>query len=344
MKEELVVVLCVVVLCSLQRTAEADRDSGCPSYGCLPSGTFALSSDVPGADGSPVGTRWTVLVSGEKDKGTSRFGCLSSQEGVACVTQSGFVAVDQLKGNIAWRYDHLTSPSMPILDVEGGVIGTDGRHLVKIDADGKVEPVINFYGDLNPMFSIQLTNNDLMLLTTYTSGLLITYGTDGIPEASFPLRGEIQRVNGSFVPVAQPVIYGMRAYILAEFVPDTPVSQTEQIPQVLGLQRLYAVDLWRRMTQRISPVWYFNFEREKSCPPDHNRHHHHHHRPEAQPQSGAAFLLVVLLILILILVLPFPVLWELCAGSQWHCVCQSGQTPVWWLWAKTWRAGWTGIW
>ena len=37
----------------------------------------------------------------------------------------------------------------------------------------------------------------------------------------------------------------------------------------LGLQRLYAVDLWARMVDRISPVWYFNFER-MTCPVPHD--------------------------------------------------------------------------
>ena len=31
-----------------------------------------------------------------------------------------------------WRYDNMTSPSLPILNVNGDVIGTDGRHLVKV--------------------------------------------------------------------------------------------------------------------------------------------------------------------------------------------------------------------
>ena len=44
---------------------------------------------------------------------------------------------------------------------------------------------------------------------------------DGIPEASLTLRAVVERANGTFLPVAQPVIYGKRAYILMQFVPDS---------------------------------------------------------------------------------------------------------------------------
>ncbi|KAL8577021.1 hypothetical protein ACOMHN_065625 [Nucella lapillus] len=72
------------------------------------------------------------LVSGRTDNKVSRLGCLSCQEGVVCVTHSGFVAVDQLQGNLTWRYDNMTSPSLPIMDIDGDVIGSDGKHIVKI--------------------------------------------------------------------------------------------------------------------------------------------------------------------------------------------------------------------
>ena len=44
---------------------------------------------------------------------------------------------------------------------------------------------------------------------------------DGIPEASLTLRAVVERASGTFLPVAQPVIYGKRAYILMQFVPDS---------------------------------------------------------------------------------------------------------------------------
>nr|KAG5706171.1 hypothetical protein BaRGS_025793 [Batillaria attramentaria] len=185
--------------------------------------------------------------------------------GVGLSGTGGYVDVDEKSGKVVWRYDNLTDPSLPILDIYGDVIGTDGRHLIKINDDGTVQkPIIKIY-DKDPMYSIQVANDNLLLMVSQ-EGLLITYATNGIPEASLTIRDELERVNGTFLPVAQPVIYGKRAYILMQFAPDAPLSPDKQ-GLVLGLQRLYAIDLWARMVKRIDPVWYVNFER-LSCPSD----------------------------------------------------------------------------
>lgn len=43
---------------------------------------------------------------------------------------------------------------------------------------------------------------------------------DGSPHAQIPLPGEVQQVNGTFHPIATPVISGRRAYILTQFIPE----------------------------------------------------------------------------------------------------------------------------
>ncbi|XP_070212833.1 uncharacterized protein [Littorina saxatilis] len=266
----MVAALCLqITTTAVGASAVADPSSGCPFFGCLSSGTFSLSSDIPGTGNRPVAVKWMTQVSAlltppDSRSISARLGCVSCQEGVVCPTHSGYVSVDQQKGELVWRYDNMTSPSLPILDIYGDAIGTDGKHIVKVDANGAVEkPIIKIYADLGPMYSISLANDNLFLMSSFAKGLLVTYGTDGIVDASLTVRAVVERANGSFVPVAQPVIYGKRAYILMQFLPDDTTNQ--QQAQGLGLQRLYAIDLWARMVDRICPVWYYNFER-MGCP------------------------------------------------------------------------------
>nr|KAG5686400.1 hypothetical protein BaRGS_023700 [Batillaria attramentaria] len=245
----------------------ADVDSGCPSWGCLPSGTFALSSDIPGRGNANIGVKWNAAVSKraggrrlglqpvwdlrdryslktadflrphqalvsvcafmslvlERHGGLSGVGLSGTGSiwdgvcqgrglsGVGLSGTGGYVDVDEKSGKVVWRYDNLTDPSLPILDIYGDVIGTDGRHLIKVQC------------------YIQVANDNLLLMVSQ-EGLLITYATNGIPEASLTIRDELERVNGTFLPVAQPVIYGKRAYILMQFAPDAPLSPDKQVP------------------------------------------------------------------------------------------------------------------
>lgn len=237
-----------------------DEATGCPGWGCTPSGTFSLSSDLPGTTNRPVGIKWTTKVSPGIPVGPStRLGCVSCQApSVVCATGSGYVAVDQTKGTVIWRYDNMTSPSLPIMNLYGDVIGTDGRKLIKINADGSLEPVITIHAGLAPMYSVMLANDNLFLMTSYVDPVLIAYGTDGVPEAAYTVKDVVEMVNGTFYTITQPVISGKRAYFLMQFVPD-PDTPPQVKQATMGLQRLYAVDLWARMVKRISPVWSFSF-------------------------------------------------------------------------------------
>lgn len=39
-------------------------------------------------------------------------------------------------GNQMWYDTVLHDPSLPVMDIEGGFIGTDGHYMVKYEADG----------------------------------------------------------------------------------------------------------------------------------------------------------------------------------------------------------------
>ena len=82
---QLLLIFSVSLYCALAASS-ADEASGCPSYGCLPSGTFALSADIPGTGNRVVGTTWTVLVSARQSGRPSRLGCVTCQESVVCST------------------------------------------------------------------------------------------------------------------------------------------------------------------------------------------------------------------------------------------------------------------
>ena len=64
----------------------------------------------------------------------------------------GYVGLEVENGSLAWTDTVLQRPSLPIMDVFGDIVGTDGRKLVMYEADGTlVKPVIQ-EKDLSPVF------------------------------------------------------------------------------------------------------------------------------------------------------------------------------------------------
>ena len=63
----------------------ADINSGCPSWGCLPQGTFSFSSRIPTASNQ---LKWSTEI--DQTNGTldqlSVQGCVSDQQSVVCAT------------------------------------------------------------------------------------------------------------------------------------------------------------------------------------------------------------------------------------------------------------------
>ena len=65
----------------------------------------------------------------------------------------GLMGVSVKDGTITWRDPILRFPSLPLLDVSGDAIGSDGNNLVHYDADGKlVDSVIKLDPTMKPLF------------------------------------------------------------------------------------------------------------------------------------------------------------------------------------------------
>lgn len=47
------------------------------------------------------------------------------------------MAIDIATGDIRWRDPVLRFPTLPVLDADGGLWGSDGSNLMSYDADGK---------------------------------------------------------------------------------------------------------------------------------------------------------------------------------------------------------------
>ncbi|RUS71836.1 hypothetical protein EGW08_020399 [Elysia chlorotica] len=238
----------------------ADINSGCPSWGCLPQGTFSFSAGIPTATNKLTWSTEIDQISGSVDD-LSFQGCVSDQQTVVCPTSRGYVSLDPENGNVLWNYTTKTAPYLPVMDIYGDVIGMDTESLYYVASDGKPKQPINIK-ILQPAFSIMVANDSILFLTSTSTetGQVVTYGTDGVVDASITLTGVVERVNGTFVPSSQPIISGFRVYLLTEFVPTDMTSKAAQ--ESLGMQRLYAFDLRARMADRIHTVWFYNLEME----------------------------------------------------------------------------------
>ncbi|XP_061189656.1 uncharacterized protein LOC133197570 [Saccostrea echinata] len=228
----------------------------CPMYGCRPSGTFSYVLDIT----SNVSLAWPKsFVQGPY---LNSLGCAANDVNIVCqangLRDEGYVTLIPDNGTVAWYGDILRRPTLPIMDIYGDVIGTDGHNLVMFDSDGKIEkPLINLGESLFPTYSLTLSEENGIIAIVSRQGLLITKESNGIPHASMDFRAEEERTNGTFIPVAPPVVSGHRIYILTEFRPDYSIHQ----PDILGMQRLFAIDMKNVMMGRLETAWVFNFER-----------------------------------------------------------------------------------
>ncbi|KAK3726663.1 hypothetical protein RRG08_016972 [Elysia crispata] len=129
----------------------ADINSGCPSWGCLPQGTFSFSSRIPTASNQ---LKWSTEI--DQTNGTldqlSVQGCVSDQQSVVCATPRGYVSLDPENGQILWNYTTKTAPYLPVMDVYGDVIGMDKDQLYYVGSDGKHQHPVNIKV-LQPAFS-----------------------------------------------------------------------------------------------------------------------------------------------------------------------------------------------
>lgn len=253
-------IYCLALLSAALLTTEVtcDLNSGCPQYGCLTWGSFSLSGPVPASNGA---VKWSSpLESVNVSNGAvSQRGCISNQDFVVCTTHRGYTAFDPSNGDQLWAYNSsMTSPYLPLMDIYGDVIGSDPRRMVYVSNDGKPKNPIPTKV-IDPAYGLVVSNNSILLLAgTHTeTAQLFTYGTDGIIDAAYELRGSWERMNGTFVVCSQPIIAGSRAYLVTKFVPNgTEPARTA------NWLRLFAVDLLQQLAPRIRTAWYANFEME----------------------------------------------------------------------------------
>ncbi|XP_061170311.1 uncharacterized protein LOC133179616 [Saccostrea echinata] len=231
-----------------------DFVSSCPCYGCRPSGTFSFSLSPP----TNASVAWTSqFFIGPVP---NALGCVGNANNIICQSNGprevGYLSLDVATGNLMWRDGILRFPVLPVMDVYGDVIGSDGHSLVLYMDDGTLKPVIRMSDWVYPIFSLSITEDDIFMFVS-KNGYVISYFPDGVCHASIPLPGELERVNGTFHPISTPVISGRRAYVLTQFIPEGSKE-----PGNLGMRRLYAIDVIPRMVDRLHISWVINFEME----------------------------------------------------------------------------------
>uniref|UniRef100_K1QTC3 Uncharacterized protein n=1 Tax=Magallana gigas TaxID=29159 RepID=K1QTC3_MAGGI len=220
-------------------------------FGCRPSGTFSYDLDVT----NNVSLAWPRPFRQAESPDT--LGCLGNQELVVCQGDGrinrGYVSLNVDNGSLVWSDKVLNHPSLPIMDVYGDIVGTDGRKLVMYEVDGTlVKPIVN-EKNLSPVYSITFSDNNIFAIVS-KKGLLVTVESNGVPHAFMDFRGSEERMNGTFIPIAPPVVNGHRIYMLTAFRPDNNKSE-------LSMRRLYAVDIFNVLSGKLKVAWYYNFEK-----------------------------------------------------------------------------------
>ncbi|XP_050397566.1 uncharacterized protein LOC126815720 isoform X1 [Patella vulgata] len=245
--------LVTLLLCAFSAT-KGQVISGCPLYGCSPGGTFSLDSVITSAD---VEVAWTAQLENSTTAANVQLGCVSNENNIVCPTSKGYVSLDPKTGKELWRRDILVKPSLPIMDVNGDIIGSDGRSLVMIDGDGTTQPVIKLNVPVDSIYSLNLLDIGAFLIVS-KNGEVIAYLINGVPLASLILTGEVDGHDGIFHPMAQPVISGNRAYILTEFKP-----KAQNVSKKFA-SRLIAIDVNKSVTDRIAVVWFMELQDQSS--------------------------------------------------------------------------------
>lgn len=237
---------------------------GCPMFGCRPSGSFSLYLQVPKEN---VSVKW--MSDFALDPVPNALGCVSDSVSIICPSNGpfsedkGYVSLFTENGTLRWRDRKLHFPTLPLLDNNGDVTGSDGKKLVHYDSDGKNYPSIPCDG-LYPLFNMALVGDSYLLLVS-ANGFIVVRQTNGVPVGSLTLNATYDGVNGSYLPIAQPVINKQRFYLLTEF------SALENKHLKFGAvksRRLYAIDVCQSISDRIKVAWYMSFpyRAEQSLP------------------------------------------------------------------------------
>ncbi|XP_045190958.1 uncharacterized protein LOC123547769 [Mercenaria mercenaria] len=227
---------------------------GCPMAGCRPSGSFSFYLQVPREN---VSIKW--LTDFVLDPLPSALGCVSDSVNIICPSNGpfsedkGYMSLFNENGTIKWRDRKLHFPTLPLLDNYGDVTGSDGIKLVHYDADGKSYPSIPCEG-LAPLFNMALVGNTFLLLVSQ-NGMVVVRETNGVPVGSLTLNATFGGINGTYLPIAQPVINEQRFYLLTEFAPLQGITRNTK-----RNRRLYAIDVHQSISNRITIAWHVDFQ------------------------------------------------------------------------------------
>lgn len=228
---------------------------GCPMYGCRSAGSFSFYSQVPKSTPS---VKW--ITDFHMDPVPYPLGCVSNSANIVCQSsgvfedEQGYISLRQ-NGTLSWRDKLLHFPLLPILDNYGDVTGSDGTKLVHYDQNGKAYPAIPCQG-LRPLFNMGLVGDDFLLLVS-ENGNIVVRQTNGVPVGSISINTTVDGVNGTFVPVAQPVVNSNanRFYLLTVFIPQNFEEDLAYLDQ--SEMRVYAVDVYRSISNRIAIAWHY---------------------------------------------------------------------------------------
>ncbi|KAL4232281.1 hypothetical protein ACF0H5_009852 [Mactra antiquata] len=271
------VLLLSVILCS--NLGHTLFIQGCPMFGCRPSGSFSYYLQIPRNN---VSIKWA---SKKFDPVPQKLGCVANSYSVLCPNNgpfredTGYQALFPSNGTTRWRDQKLHYPTLPLLDDYGDVTGSDGVNLVHYDADGSKYPEIPCQ-NLKPVFNLALVGNSYLLLVS-GSGYIVVRETNGVPVGSLTLNDTIQNVNGSFIPISQPVVNIQRFYVLTKFVPNRKFhsAKTETTDDI----RLYAIDVRESIDNRITIAWYIDIKDENKMT-EKSRYHREHDTPDKKPK------------------------------------------------------------
>ncbi|XP_035674941.1 uncharacterized protein LOC118414795 [Branchiostoma floridae] len=229
---------------------------GCPMWGCSSQGTFSILMDNPPMEN--VSVLWKRDPSGEGMELPPPQGCASDGDNAVCLvpgTTSNEVGFEASSGDLMFTDKELRDPTVPVIALGGATFSMDKGHLQCRLPNGTVCGTSIPLKDFPGVYNLVVSEDGFLLITVPIWGLLVVYLTAGIPHASIYLDQTVAGVNGTFLPVAQPVIDGKRAYFLTKFGPS---HWEKPSPEPYPLEyRVYRVDLTTQMAPRMVIRWYY---------------------------------------------------------------------------------------
>lgn len=231
----------------------------CPMAHCDGQMSDGLGMTVPIGE---VGILWQDLTAAGSNYG---LGCSSNGSVVACsMGGSGkpgpYLKVYDASGMVLWTSNRLNSSafySAPLVDVNGSVIATDSKILIRFNPYGEVVWSTATPGGV-PISPV-ITDSGVVVLASH-GGPISIYDRDGGELLdSLLVEDEWQGAKGFYSTRNTPAMRGDRIYVSTEFTTAKGGGSTS--PMETRPARLLAVDIDRRAApgERLKVAWYFQF-------------------------------------------------------------------------------------